>query len=264
VNYTRSAQRPQKMLDRLDFSDFHSTNTAERDDFCNRLVSSLKQRGFVRLVNHGVPPQDIDRAFLEVRLPISQLEATTDLVVFEQTQQFFQLPLEEKLKSPHPPTPNPHRGYSAFGVEVVATHSNYESKAPMPLLKDMKESYDIGSERDELWSNIWPPSGVQDTFQPFFTSFFSACYQAECEILEALSIGLGLPPQTLSERHVNQSNELRLTHYPAVSRSEFANSTRIATHTDFGTITLLFQDAVGGLRMAAPFFFEFQSSLLGL
>ncbi|KAB5554578.1 hypothetical protein GE09DRAFT_1121591 [Coniochaeta sp. 2T2.1] len=222
------------MLDRLDFRDFHSTNTAERDDFCNRLVSSLKRRGFVRLVNHGVPPHDIDRAFLE-------------------TQQFFQLPLEEKMKSPHPPTPNPHRGYSALGVEVVATHSNYESKAPMPLLKDMKESYDIGSERDELYSNIWPPSGVLDTFQPFFTSFFSACYQAECEILEALSLGLGLPPQTLSERHADQSNELRLTHYPAVSRSEFASSTRIATHTDFGTITLLFQDAVGGLQVEFPF-----------
>ena len=76
-------------------------------------------------------------------VPVSNLEATsddvgTDLVVFEQTQQFFQLPLEEKMKSPHPPTPNPHRGYSAFGVEIVATHSNYESKAPMPLLKDMK------------------------------------------------------------------------------------------------------------------------------
>lgn len=76
-------------------------------------------------------------------MPVSRREATsdgigTDLVIFEQTQQFFQLPLEEKMKSPHPPTANPHRGYSAFGVEVVGTHSNYESKAPVPLLKDMK------------------------------------------------------------------------------------------------------------------------------
>lgn len=58
------------MLDQLDFKDFHSTDTVKRDGFCNRLVSSLKQRGFVRLINHGVSPQDIDRAFLEVRFPI--------------------------------------------------------------------------------------------------------------------------------------------------------------------------------------------------
>lgn len=132
------------MLDRLDFKEFYSPDTSERNGFCRRLVSSLKQKGFVRLVNHGVPPQDIDKAFLEVRFWLSTMGAgygiQTDLVVVEQTQQFFQLPLEEKLKSPHPPTPNPHRGYSAFGVEVVATHSNFESKTPMPLLKDMKVS----------------------------------------------------------------------------------------------------------------------------
>ena len=116
----------------------------------------------------------------------------------------------------------------------------------------MKESYDIGSERDELYNNIWPPGGVFDSFQPTFTSFFSACYRIELAILEAISLGLGLPAQTLSQLHAAQSNELRLTHYPAVSRGDFAHSTRIAAHTDFGTITLLFQDSVGGLQMELP------------
>ncbi|KAM0816273.1 putative Fe2OG dioxygenase domain-containing protein [Seiridium cardinale] len=217
------------MFDRLDFASFHSADTVEREEFCSKLISSLKQYGFVKLINHGVSPLDIDNAFDEVRLA------------------------RRKLKSPHPPSPNPHRGYSAFGIENVSTHSNYGSIAKLPLLKDMKESYDIGSEHDELYSNIWPPAGVQDTFQPTLTSFFSACYQAEIDILDALSIGLGLPAQTLSQLHVKQSNELRLTHYPAAPRKDFAHSTRIATHTDFGTITLLFQDAVGGLQVESPF-----------
>lgn len=221
------------MLTQLDFANFHSS-AEDRQRLCRDLVASLKQDGFVRLVNHGIPPRDIDGAFSEMR-------------------DFFALPLEQKMKAPHPPTPNPHRGYSAFGVEVVATHSNFESKAPMPLLKDMKESYDIGSDRDALYDNIWPPAGVQDSFQPFFSSFFEACYQVQVALLEALSIGLGLPPETLTKRHADQSNELRLTHYPPVSRSDFSHSTRIATHTDFGTITLLFQDTVGGLQVESPF-----------
>jgi isopenicillin N synthase-like dioxygenase len=123
----------------------------------------------------------------------------------------------------------------------------------MPSLKDMKESYDVGSERDELWNNIWPPPGVHDAFQPACTTFFSACYRAQLAILEALSLGLGLPADTLGRRHANESNELRLTHYPAVPRADFAHSTRIAAHTDFGTITLLFQDSVGGLQVEHPF-----------
>jgi isopenicillin N synthase-like dioxygenase len=112
----------------------------------------------------------------------------------------------------------------------------------------VQESYDIGSERDELYDNIWPPPGVHNAFKPTFTKYFEACYQAELTILEAISIGLGLPGDTLGQFHVNQSNELRLTHYPAVSRGDFAHSTRIAAHTDFGTITILFHDGVGGLR----------------
>ena len=152
------------------------------------------------------------------------------------------------MKSPHPPTPNPHRGYSAFGVEKVAVGAMYMATAPTPHLRDMKESYDIGSERDQLWRNIWPPPGVQDGFQPTFTSFFSACYRAELEILAALSVGLGLPEDTLGGLHVDESNELRLTLYPAARRSDFATATRIAAHTDFGTVTLLFQDGIGGLR----------------
>ncbi|KAJ5970954.1 Oxoglutarate/iron-dependent dioxygenase [Penicillium vulpinum] len=121
-----------------------------------------------------------------------------------------------------------------------------------PLLRDMKESYDIGSEQDPLYSNIWPPTGVQDGFQETISSFFAVCYEAELMILDAISIGLGLPVHSLRELHTAQTNELRLTHYPEVDRADFANATRIAAHTDFGTITLLFQDNVGGLEMEQP------------
>lgn len=52
--------------------------------------------------------------------------------------------------------------------------------------------------------------------------------------------------------HTKQHNELRCTHYPEVSRNTFSHSTRIAAHTDFGSITLLFQDDVGGLQVELP------------
>ncbi|PTB66088.1 Clavaminate synthase-like protein [Trichoderma citrinoviride] len=221
------------MFQQLDFSVFHSDNAAEREGLCSQLVSNLKQFGFARLVNVGIPLGDIDRAF-------------------EISRVFFQLPLSEKLKSPHPPTANPHRGYSAFGIENVSAISNHGTCIARPLLKDMKESYDIGSQEDALYDNIWPPPGVHDAFQPAFTSFFSTCYRAQLSILKAISIGLALPEQTLSQLHTEQANELRLTHYPTVPRGDFSHSTRIAAHTDFGTITLLFQDDVGGLQVELP------------
>lgn len=159
------------------------------------------------------------------------------------------------------------------GLENVSAISNFgrENKSPLPLLSDMKvcldcefrtnmkhlsflqqESYDIGSEHDDLYGNIWPPKGVCDMFRPTFQDFFEACYRVQLLILEAISQGLGLSTQTLGQLHVAQHNELRLIHYPAVSRDEFSHSTRLAPHTDFGSITLLFQDRVGGLQVELP------------
>ena len=64
-------QHPGVMFERLDFASFHSANAVERDEICRKLVSGLKQNGFVRLVNHGVPPSDIDKAFETVTISTS-------------------------------------------------------------------------------------------------------------------------------------------------------------------------------------------------
>ncbi|XP_064100836.1 uncharacterized protein LOC135211458 [Macrobrachium nipponense] len=45
------------------------------------------------------------------------------------------------------------------------------------------------------------------------------------------------------------STALRLINYPPVIGAPLPNSTRCGPHTDYGTITLLFQDGVGGLEV---------------
>jgi isopenicillin N synthase-like dioxygenase len=51
--------------------------------------------------------------------------------------------------------------------------------------------------------------------------------------------------------HNKAENEFRILHYPSIPASELADgtATRIAEHTDFGSITMLFQDSVGGLQV---------------
>jgi isopenicillin N synthase-like dioxygenase len=51
------------MFEQLDFANFYSVNTTKRDSFCQDLVSTLRRNGFVRLINHGISSDDIDRAF---------------------------------------------------------------------------------------------------------------------------------------------------------------------------------------------------------
>lgn len=66
------------VFEKLDFATFHkASTTAERDQFCRNLVSALKQTGFVRLVNHGIPHADIDRAFEMVMTSLTPLQQST-------------------------------------------------------------------------------------------------------------------------------------------------------------------------------------------
>lgn len=82
-------------------------------------------------------------------------------------------------------------------------------------------------------------------------SFYDLAFKIEHHLLEAIAIGLGVSSDHLHLLHHKAENEFRLLHYPEVPASTLADGTktRIAEHTDFGTITMLFQDSIGGLQV---------------
>jgi isopenicillin N synthase-like dioxygenase len=69
--------------------------------------------------------------------------------------------------------------------------------------------------------------------------------------MELLEIGLDLPSGALTEKCTPPVSELRMNRYPSVSTSKFKEglTKRNWAHSDFGVITLLFQDNVGGLEL---------------
>ncbi len=119
---------------------------------------------------------------------------------------------------------------------------------------NIQESFDIGSPHDVLYDNIWPPPVPLNDFRAFMEAFLAACHAAQLRIMTAIAIGLGLPDSAFKDLHSTQVNELRLTHYPALPASTLRSgkTTRIAEHSDFGSITLLFQDQTGGLEVVDP------------
>ena len=69
--------------------------------------------------------------------------------------------------------------------------------------------------------------------------------------MEALEVAWGIKDGSLIARCVPSATDLRLTRYPAIPVNEMKSggTSRIAPHTDFGPITLLFQDSTGGLEI---------------
>lgn len=84
------------------------------------------------------------------------------------------------------------------------------------------------------------------------TRFYWDCDRVGKEVLRALAVGLYLEDtEYLTRKHSGNANQLRLLHYLPVPAEDLENDrvSRCAPHTDWSSITLLFQDDCGGLEV---------------
>lgn len=87
------------------------------------------------------------------------------------------------------------------------------------------------------------------------TQFYWTCFNAATDILRALSLGLGLEEEeSLLRLHSGHYNQLRLLHYPPIPALaiEEGSMARMPAHTDWSSMTMLFQDECGGLEIEDP------------
>lgn len=123
---------------------------------------------------------------------------------------------------------------------------------------DLKESMEIGREGEEGFSNRWPDfEGDEEgaEFKKVMQEFHAKCADLHGLVMRAIALGMGLGEDFFDGFMRNGDNSLRLLHYPAVSKSVFEQSKqqmRAGEHSDYGSITLLFQDQRGGLQVMTP------------
>ncbi|KAJ7246122.1 Clavaminate synthase-like protein [Mycena haematopus] len=225
----------------IDFAPFLPGSKSTSDDkliVAHKIVASFKDIGFVYLLNHGIPPE-------------------RSAEMFTWSKEFFAQDLETKNLAPHPSSGAHHRGYSSPGLEKVVQHvydpsalaAHRTSAGP-----DVKESFECGRADDDAQPNIWLPEGVLPGFREACLEFYWLLHEVELTILRALALGLDLPEEYFVALHGAADNQLRLLHYPSVPTASLQTSQieRIGAHSDFGSITLLLQDDVGGLEVEDP------------
>ncbi|KXH27531.1 hypothetical protein CSAL01_07680 [Colletotrichum salicis] len=191
------------------------------------LVDAFRISGFAYVKNHGIPEETIKSAFYWA----------------------------EKDKAPHPPEGWWHRGYSGIGREKVSQMVfDAEEISELRKIPDFKESYEIGREDDDHLPNIWVPEESLPGFRSFFNNFYEVCYRLELHLLRTMALGMGLDEDFFRDYHVMKDNQIRLLHYPPVEEKllRAGKVERLGAHSDFGSMTLLFQDEVGGLEVEDP------------
>lgn len=215
----------------IDFSAFLQGTPAARAATARALLAGFQTAGFVYLRAH----------------PIA---ASTLRAVFARSAAFFAQPLAAKdaLRLTDAAA---NRGYLRQGRERLVDARGAQTAAGAEL----KESLEIGREPHDVFRNHWPAADAVDGFREVMMGFFAECQALHAQVMSAVAVGLGLP-ETYFDAFVDRGdNTLRLLHYPPVRADVFktnAGQVRAGEHSDYGSITLLFQDGRGGLQVKSP------------
>lgn len=200
----------------IDFGPFHYGDTAARAAVAAKIHDAAQNVGFMYLQNEGIPGDLVERAF-------------------KRSREFFANPEEIKLRFPFL-GPAANHGYGAFRSESL--HPG------MP--GDLKETFTMRNvAQTTLHDHLWPGTGFRDTA----LEMFGACQAASVRVLRAIALALGMPEDFFALRHTGENQTLRYLHYPLVMQREAAGQLGAGAHTDYGSITLLFQDEAGGLEV---------------
>jgi len=168
---------------------------------------------------------------------------------------FFDLPLEEKLSVARPAADYPY-GYIPMAGEALSR--SMEGETP----PDLKEVFNMGppgrpgrafADAGEAWSyspNLWP--AALPGLRPAWTAYYDAMRGLARRLMSLFARGLGLPPGFFAGQVGHGPDALRAINYPAREHAPLPGQMRAGPHTDYGTLTILRQDAVGGLEVLGP------------
>ncbi|KAI2905869.1 hypothetical protein CBS76997_1999 [Aspergillus niger] len=169
---------------------------------------------------------------------------------FELSKKFFASPVEEKAACRIEPN---NRGWSGMHSETLDPEHQRTG--------DFKEAFNFG----EFTNNNKAQQPLPASLIPHETEiaqFASLCNKTCTRILTLLALGLGIPPTFFTTRHDPTTGPtgsiLRYLFYPSITSpltSTYSHKTdvRAGAHSDYGSITLLFQrPGQPGLEILTP------------
>lgn len=200
---------------------------AERADFLKQLHAAARDTGFLYLTGHGISEAETAR-------------------ILELTRAFFDLPEADRLavgnlNSPH------FRGYTRIGHELTGGAS------------DWRDQLDVGAERPAtvpgpddpayMWlegPNQWPEAlpELREVVLDWQARLASVAHR----LLRELLASIGAPPDFFDAAFADRPHlHTKLIRYPGSAPSGADQG--VGAHKDYGFLTLLLQDSVGGLQV---------------
>jgi isopenicillin N synthase-like dioxygenase len=199
------------------------------EDCTAQFAHAYGQIGFGYVVGHGIPQGLIDATFTAARA-------------------FHDLPEAEKKRLA---VNAAHRGYIGLATSTDRTTTLAEVTKPNQSSSFMLMREDSVADPDVYLSgpNQWPDlPGFRQTME----SYIAAMSDLARRLLGIALDAAGIADRTILAAFDTPTIWLRLLHYPPQPPQTPDDLYGSAPHTDFGALTLLAQDPVGGLEVMAP------------
>ncbi|KAJ1951628.1 hypothetical protein FBU59_000033 [Linderina macrospora] len=198
---------------------------SNKPQFLQDLKHALIHVGFFYVTGHAITQSFLDHL--------------TSLTV-----KYFDLPLEEKLKTDkiHSPT---FLGYSVQGNEITKDK------------KDNREQFDFANELPQLWQpgqpiherltgpNLWPSDTVLPGFRDALLDYHKQATDLAEELTRYVAEAVGLPANILLDEYVvkGQQHRAKLVKYPAIDELSATDGDQgVGPHRDNSSLlTILYQ-----------------------
>ena len=194
----------------------------------DRLVKTASEIGFFYVSGHGIPPELSAQAMAASRA-------------------FFALDEDAKREI----TIDSHqRGWMAQGLANLEGAATHDAKEVFFWGREVAaDDADVLAGLPLVHPNQWP-----DRTAPFLRAgilpYYEAVMALGLKILTCLARGLDVDPDIFVRAYERPLGRGQLVYYPALGAADVAAQRfGAAEHTDFGVLTILQQDSLGGLQV---------------
>ncbi|CCW59548.1 unnamed protein product [Phytomonas sp. EM1] len=209
----------------IDISPLYDDNKGALMDVAHAIDNACRTWGFFYIIGHRIP----ESRFKELRM---------------MAEKFFSLPLEEKLKIDITKS-LVHRGYGITSAEQLDPSVSTDYKETFDMGCDLPPDHPSVRAGEPLRGSNQHPDipGWRDLMETHYKDMMNLALQ----LLRAVALALGADEGFFVEKFNEPLSVFRMIHYPALPEEK--GRVTCGAHSDYGIVTLLYQDTVGGLQV---------------
>ena len=214
----------------IDVAGLFSADAAARRECGRAIGAACRDVGFFYVVNHGIAQPRIDEVFAAAR-------------------RFFALPEAEKMAVALARSPF-MRGYFPLEGEVLDPALGGDYKEGFDMALDLPlDDPDVVARKLLHGPNQWPARPAE--FRPVVQGYFDDLIELGRTLSRGFALSLDLPEDFFTRRMRRPTAILRLLRYPPnpLAAAMAKAQPGCGAHSDYGYLTILAQDAVGGLQV---------------